>query len=209
MWEAWSNVTEGQGIIISSIITVVAALLGLVLGFLFYSSQVRDLQSALDETKRIFMRDIENLSNNVKESLAVIEASFASNAEALGQLRGSVDEVQRASEDTRAAQVAPTAVEPIQRLRDDWRSIRDEIERIAADPQIDGRTRAKYGRIDRRNYRDLIDALKADNRLGSVSASIIGALDIWQRYRVGKTVPTQDDLDRMQTYRSTIEQAKL
>jgi hypothetical protein len=45
--QAWQNLSEGQGTVIASMITVIAALGGVVLGWLLFSGRVRSLETAL------------------------------------------------------------------------------------------------------------------------------------------------------------------
>jgi hypothetical protein len=79
-----------------------------------------------------------------------------------------------------------------------WEKIKDKIETIAANPEIDGRTSAKYGRIDRRQYLKLIEALEADKQLGTHAPLYWEAIELWQKYRPNRAVPTIEDVQKME-----------
>ena len=90
------------------------------------------------------------------------------------------------------------------KMRDLWNDIRAYVEDIASAPQIDGRTRAKYSRIDRRNYGRLLDALKEDFPDRRDWQSIIEAYGIWSRYRANRASVIPLDIDRMATLKAQI-----
>ncbi len=75
--------------------------------------------------------------------------------------------------------------------------MRDRVEEIAADPAIDGRSRARYNRIDRRIFKNLLDALVADNLLGVNGPLLTDALALWHKYRNNRLPVPQKDLERM------------
>lgn len=77
-----------------------------------------------------------------------------------------------------------------------WHDIRDQLEKLAADPSIDGRTAAKYQRIDRRNYADLINSMTRDNNLPD-HTEYLEAARIWARYRSRRMAPTAQDTERL------------
>ena len=97
------------------------------------------------------------------------------------------------SEDGREANYEKSAI------RDIWIDIRDHLEELASNPLIDGRTRAKYMRIDRRAYGDLIDVLEYDDVITeNQAAAANGAYSKWNSFKPRRVSPTQKDIDEMQ-----------
>jgi hypothetical protein len=82
-------------------------------------------------------------------------------------------------------------------MRESWKRIRDRLEEIASDPEIDGRIRAKYGRIDRRRYEKLVSALQNDGKLDADTDSYRAAVELWQRFRPGRATPSKDQVQTM------------
>ena len=82
-------------------------------------------------------------------------------------------------------------------LQNKWNSIRDHLESIANDIK-DGRTRARYTRIDRRNYLDFIEALISDHVIKANPGKYREALEIWKKYKNGRTTPSNNDAARME-----------
>jgi hypothetical protein len=82
-------------------------------------------------------------------------------------------------------------------MRENWTRIRDRLEQIAANPDIDGRRRARYNRIDRRQYEDLVIALQNDGALGQNTTSYRDAVDLWQRFRNGRATPSAAEVQEM------------
>lgn len=190
---AWSGLTEGQGAVIASLFTVVAAILGVFLGWRLFSGRVRDLQSALDASE-----------SSVKGHIAAVELALGgyerqiieqldSFAIQLSHIGASV-----ANLPTDAGPPAPAAQQDARNeLRECWGLIQDRIEAHATNPQIDGRTRAKYSRIDRRKYSELIEALAGDGVLAPNDHLYRQAVNLWLRFRNGRAVPTREELEAM------------
>lgn len=184
MIEAWQGVTDAQATIIAGALTVIAAIAAVIVGAWLFGNRVQEIEGAIDETARIMRAH----RDEVNETLAQMR-------EGLGQLRGTVSDIQSATpteahnEDEWAAWEA---------LRECWNEIRDELERIAADPDLDGRTRAKYYRIDRRQYWKLIEALGSDGLIRGKQADFVAANNLWQRYKSGRRVPDEAAVKQMQ-----------
>jgi hypothetical protein len=49
--QVWQSLTQGQGTVIAALITLIAALGGVVLGWLLFSGRVRSLETALSATE--------------------------------------------------------------------------------------------------------------------------------------------------------------
>lgn len=193
----WESLTEPQAMIISACITVAAAVVGVLLGSWLFGGRVRDLQTALDASKQMVgdhRQHVEQSINEIQAKLAELETLFASTSETLGQVRGSIG-------DLSASDCEPRADIEHNNYRDSiragWERIRDTLETMAADPRIDGRTRAKYARIDRRNYHWLIESLDADGRLGGASDRFRESVDLWHRFRSGRTQPEREHAEQM------------
>ena len=130
----------------------------------------------------------------VREKLGTLDAQLTITAESLGQLRGSVGDLQSVAT---PAEIADNANGDRETLREAWEKIRDNLERIAADPAIDGRTRARYSRLDRRRYGDLLEALARDRRLNGHADKYREAVELWLRFRNGRRAVTGDACRKM------------
>jgi len=137
----------------------------------------------------------------MREKLGGIDAQFTSTAESLGQLRGAVGDLQSAT-----IEDEPDGAQAREReeLKTAWEAIRDQLERIAASPDIDGRTRARYNRIDRRRYGDLVSALARDGRLGQKADDFRRAVLLWQQHRNGRRAVDPRDCHRMVELRDAL-----
>src|SRR5204863_2066536 len=98
-----------------------------------------------------------------------------------------------------AVGAAADAPEPSREaLRDDWLKIRQKLIDIAFAPEIGGRTRAAYSRIDLRDgYRSFVDRLAGDGRLGNQRADFERATEIWTRYRANRAAVDPQDANEM------------
>jgi hypothetical protein len=67
----------------------------------------------------------------------------------------------------------------------------------------DGRTRAKYNRIDRRNIAALIHSIAADGYLGGEKEFYLGALALWSGVKNRRRQPTAEDVGNMQIFSSS------
>jgi hypothetical protein len=197
MGDFWRSVTAPQATIIAAALTVFAAIVGVALGWWLFSGRVRSLKEALDKSDELLRRHAEEVAG----ILAEVRQEVASSMEGLGQLRGTVGDLQiaSASEGVTEGQLATR-----DEVQGNWNAIRDRLERIATEPAIDGRTRAKFARIDRRRYADLVDALAAKGLLDAHEGAFTEAVNLWQRYRNGKTTPTKANAARMAELREQL-----
>jgi hypothetical protein len=201
----WPDLTPPQATIISSIITVVGALGAIVVGSWLFRGRVRDLKSALDHSEKLLSdhkASVEGTLIEVRSSLSGLDEQFRTTIESLGQIRGQVGDLESASPAQQGA--TEPQITAREKLKNDWTAIRDRLEMIAANPDLDGRTRAKYARIDRRQYGEFWHSLNADGRLGSGGKEFKRAIDLWQKYRSGRSTPTFDDLACMETLRANL-----
>ena len=193
MFAFWNGVTAPQATIISGICTLAAALFGVLFGWWLFNGRVKDLKSAIEESDKILKKHRGDVQDSLKEvgiTLSEMQLQFTSTLEALGQLRGSVSDIQSSTLEDAPNEAQADRKEQV---RADWNAIRDTLESIAANPEIDGRTRAKYARIDRRRYTDLIDALARDDGLGADEQAFRDAVTLWSAYRNGRRQPTIGD----------------
>ncbi len=193
----WDTLTEPQAMIISALITVAAAVLGVLLGSWLFGGRVRDLQSALDASKDLVAQhrtQVEGSLTDVRAKLAELETLLGTTIETIGQVRGSIGDLSANAQEPVANAVVEVQQEDI---RGAWEKIRDTLETIAADPQLHGSRRAKYARIDRRNYHWLIDSLDIDNQLRGVGDRFREAVDLWHRFRNGRVRPDEEHVRRM------------
>lgn len=189
----WQDLSEGQGAVIASMITVVAALSGVILGWLLFSGRVRDFETALKASELKVQEHLKVMEGELTEYESKLNEQLSSLSLQLGQLSGSVADLPLSS---------PARIEPAQQnaqdeMRENWERIRDRLEAIAANPQIDGRRRAKYGRIDRRRYGDLVNALHNDGALGADANFYHNAIELWHRFRSGRATPSAAEVQTM------------
>lgn len=200
----WQNLTEAQATIIAACITVLAAIVGVSLGARLFGNRVRDLQSALD-TSATLVNDhaskVENALESIRSRLESVETQARTTTESLGQVRGSIGDLSASTTNA----TSDVALDARETLKTAWDGIRDTLESIAVDPNIDGRTRAKYARIDRRNYHWLVDSLDWDGMLGSAGDKFREAVDIWHKYRPNKKAPTEGDVSRAVALRDQLK----
>lgn len=217
--EFWAAVTPPQATIISGGLTLLAAVGGIILGWWLFSGRVKDLKGALDASDKLLashsasvataLTDITERVANITERVTGLDTQFTTTLESLGQLRGNVSDLQSVAASTAETTGASPAVPrdpPVtsEKLRDDWDAIRDRLEQRAANPAVDGRRRAKYARIDRRRYLDLIDALAEDDALGHEATDYREATKVWQKYRNGRSSPIPEDAAKMSNLRQLL-----
>jgi hypothetical protein len=198
----WVNLTQGQGTLLSGTVTGVSALFAAFLAVTFFSRKVKSLESALSESQRLLddhRGSVVRILGDIQERLAVLDTQSGSLIETSARIEGSVSEISD-------AQPAPgdstgTEFDGWSELRNRWFTVRDRLEEMAADEQIDGRTRAKYGRIDRRKFNLLIECIESDGNITNKQANIFqAALGLWLRFRNNRASPEQYDLDQMSKF---------
>ncbi len=201
--EWWTAVTEPQATIIAALLTVIAALTGVLLGSWLFSGKVSDLKAALTEAEKHLEQYRGQVEVAVREIGSTLDVQVQAIQQSLGNISTSVNDLRESGAVEEAAPIA--GGEPPQAdLRECWTRIRDRLEEIAAGPQIDGRTRAKYTRIDRRRYSEFIGALARDGQLGANEQQYWDALEIWNRNRNGRREPSPQDVQRMRDIAGTV-----
>jgi hypothetical protein len=134
------------------------------------------------------------MDNALKEHESKLNEQLSSLSLQLGQLSGSVADIP-----TSSSVPIPEAQQNAQdKMHEYWERIRDRLEATAANPEIDGRTRARYGRMDRRRYGDLVNALDIDGKLGADAIFYRDAVDLWQKFRNRRATPSAGEVQKMQ-----------
>lgn len=200
----WASITAPQATIVSGLCTLAAALFGVLFGWWLFNGRVRDLKSAIEESDKVLVAHkskVEEILGDVTTAVDGFKENFSAQLEALGQLRSSVSDIQDAAAPARDEGEKPSAREELQ---SHWYAIRDRLETVAADPSIDGRTRAAFARIDRRAYADLVAALAGKGLLGNDTAAYLEAVSIWSRYKNGRRQPTPAHLKILASFRKQI-----
>ena len=191
--------SEAQATVIAALLTVVAAIVGVLLGSVLFGRRVKGMEDAVRETE-LQVKGFQKAVDDLVETTSSIQ-------ESVGNIRGALPE--GIPEQASPAVQSQNATDMGEwknwyLMRDLWNDVREEIERVSADPKIDGRTRAKYARIDKRNYSSLVSALAKDGLLGPSVDSFQGAYNIWRGYKSGRANPQDTDLNLMRNYRDAV-----
>ncbi|RII39012.1 hypothetical protein DL237_10060 [Pseudooceanicola sediminis] len=189
------DLSQPQATLGAGIMTFFGAIAAVLLGWWLFSGKVRDIKSALDTTDRL----LTDHQSRVQLSLADIEEKLSSLTASTAQIRADVSDRQALDEELASEPEGQDEIPELsfEDLASNWLRIRDRLEEIASDSQIDGRTAAKYSRIDRRKYADLVASLNRDDELGEKGPQFLEAAQIWASHRSRKKDPTQSVIQRM------------
>lgn len=217
----WLTLTEPQATVLAGLLTLVSAIIVSVIVPFLVGSKFTDVKEAAEKASGLTNKlksDLDNFGNSlntVKDVLKGFQTSFDqtrtqitvvkdlidSFQTSLNQVRNQVADISSVTEAEAAPQADPQEAERQNELKSLWSEIRDRVEEIAADPNIDGRTRARYSRIDRRTFQRLIQALDADKRLGVNGPPLMEAVNLWHKYRTGRLSVAPEALARMKELR--------
>lgn len=197
MIEYWTNLTDPQASLLSTVIIIIAGALGVLLSAVLFGGRVKNLETALAATEGKINEVLQNSSKRVDEfnaqvadKLATVDEQFSATLDALGQLRNSVAGLQDAADKN-----ADTLRD---QLSSHWNAVASALEEIASNPKIHGKTRARYSKIPRRTLHELFDTLSSE---GHVPQDKVGefkaALELWSWHRNGRPALTQQDVDKM------------
>lgn len=203
MVEVWNTLTEGQGSVILGLLTIAAAAIGVSLGSRLFGGKVSDLRGALEESQNAIQQHEASVNQKLATLLDTVAEVEKNVVSALQKINQAGNNLNVEITDLPEGKETEAAVNSLESIRADWEAIRDQVESLVADPGIDGRTRAKYARMDRRNFADLIDAYNYDYQLPGVT-KYRKALEIRQRYRNGRTPPTKSDAEEMRRLRNEL-----
>lgn len=168
------ELTEPWAILLSGLATLLAALVVAILGPWMLGHKFQTLDDAATEAQKAV--------GNVKDRMATLDVQIGALERSLATVQNVLNDL---AEDREAQGEGPPQLkqpdggggvdQDREELRSRWNDVRSRVEDIAANPLTDGRTRAKYSRIDRRSFRRLLEAIRDDNGLpnqGSVFPSV-------------------------------------
>lgn len=197
MHHYWENLTDPQASVLSTLILIVAGGLGVLWSAMLFGGRVKNLETALSATEgkiaevlRNSEAKVDTFNSQLAEKLSVVDEQFSATLDALGQLRNSVASLQDAADknaDTLRDQLAAH-----------WSAVATALEEIASNPNIHGKTRARYSKIPRRTLHELFNTLVNEQRVPQEKvAAFKEALELWSWHRNGKPTLTQSDVDKM------------
>lgn len=200
--EWWIDLSAGQGSALSGLLTAIGAVLGIVIASKFFSGKVKTLREALEESQSL----LEVHSSSVKAKLADIEQKIATVDAQAGSLSLGVARIEsnviELTDSVDETAPEPPSADAWSALRTGWFEIRDELDRRASAEDIDGRTRAAYGRVDRRLIYELIERMREKRDLSARDARAFDeAFQIWNRYKNRRKVIDEKDLKQLAALR--------
>lgn len=192
----WAALTEGQGAVLAALITVFGAAIGVIIGAKLFSGRVAKLEDAVEHSEKCVEEHLKKISDKISD-LDLVVATIS------GGLQKLKSDIEEAADDGVEHARQPSEQRADVDVREFWRAVRDKIEDAASNSEIDGRTRAKYGRVDRRSYYALIEKMEWDGWLENAGL-YREAYQIWLKYKNGKKTVTRDDRARIQALSSVL-----
>jgi hypothetical protein len=206
LFGAFESLTAPQAEVISSATTLLSALLVAIVapltfhlltrgGVKGFNEAVGDLKIAADRAK--------TQSDTIGGSMGTI-ASVSARVNELGVLLASVQEALANTQNTllEGERTLPDG-EIRESLRALWRTLQERVEQAASNPKIHGRTRARYARMDRRSYLNLIETLLDDGNLAGEREVWREAYGIWASAK-NRTKVGEDELSRMRVLEAAL-----
>jgi len=211
--------TEPQAQVITAALGFLSVILGAVLAPIVFFVLTRKGVTNFDEAiKKVtesaglvksrtdeIVSDLSNLKDTtlqINDFLAVIQRGNA-----LVQARQEeTAETQPEAEAVAATPISDDEQERKDQMRSLWGELQGLLEDFAADPDIDARTRAKYARIDRRNYEELANALAMDGSLPGRLDQWKSAIDLWNVSKRNGHRVSQEAVDK---FRREVENIKI
>jgi len=211
MFEA---LTPAQAEVISSAVTLLSALVVAIIapltfhliargGIKDYTQAVNDLKAAAESARA--------QSQTIRDSMGTVRG-VATQVTDLGVLIASVQEALANTQNTLLEGRGEVALEgqpqsARERIKALWRGLQEMVERMASRPRINGNTRAKYARIDRRGYLRLIQSMADDQCLAGNLDDWRAAYGLWTAALRSTAEPSNADLDRMQQLERRLREA--
>jgi hypothetical protein len=197
MLSFWTELTEGQATLLSTGATGIFAIIGVLVTAKLFGDKVKSLDEAVSSARSIiteYQETTDSLLGSISEKIGALDAQIAALLDsAQKQINSREDEAEQFDLEP---EVAPPGQEIVQgderamrqRLKQLWHQVRNEIDSMASDENIDGRTRAKYFRIPRHSYDAVIQSMIADAEGENVSklSALKAAADIWKPYQRGR-----------------------
>lgn len=193
----WAQMTEAQGTVIAGVLTILAAVFGVLLGSWLFQGKVKTMKEALEKTESEF--------KDFQESM---EVQVGALMETLNKVRLRVSDLNDL-DNVFELENSDVSVDR-EGLKKNWYSIRDIIEQLASNDTIDGRTRAKYSRLSRYSYEPLISAMKHDSEHGVIPVhanwgALMRANEIWQFYQRQPTQPSRQEFEEMISIKESLD----
>lgn len=192
----WFNeLTQPQATLATGFLTFLGAIVAVLLGWYLFRGKVMDMKGALkttDDLLKAHKASVEETLTNISDKIGGLQAVTAK-ISADASDKDAIEEEADMPPDQNGEQPQPT----FDTLEASWYRIRDRLEEVAA-AAADGRTAAKYARIDRRNYTDLVSALNKDKALNGNGEKFLEAAEIWASHRSRRKALTAETVQRMQ-----------
>ena len=212
LYQIWTSLTEAQATIVNGGLTVFAAGFGVLLGWYLFGGKVKNITDAIETSKHLVddhlgrmdeaLAKINRKADDLDQVLAVVteRLSRTASAEAAdAEEEGDVQEAENGNSGALDSEPSKSGIHSA------WRDIANHLGTIANNPAIDGRRRAKYFRIDRRSFGDLIAALAQDDNISSsVAAAAKDAYTLKNSFRRRRADPTLEEYNRMLALRNTV-----
>lgn len=207
----WTNVNDAQATIVSSGFTVLAAVIGVLLGGVLFGNRVRDLRSAVEETEKAahsaqsFISELASKVDALSSQLSKLQSTaLATDAKLSRQfVSQSTDEEALINDESDAN--TPVEAEDIefdtpagQRLKAAWKNIATELDLQMTSPEVDGRTRRRYLNIPRHNWTKLVGVLEREGVLKSDAAAFVEAARLWESNKRNLAQVSNEDAQRME-----------
>lgn len=205
MVAGWAGLTEGQGAVLSSLITVSAATIGILLGWFLFNGRVLNLKDAIDRSEEMLNSYRADMDKTLQKLSADLQNFQRLTQESLSQVNLSVDDLQSVTRTPSAnssghSSADEEAAQRREEIRQYWYPIRDHVEHLATDPALNEQLRNKYARMDRRSYMTFIEVLTNDGVFGSAASLYSEAASLWQAFRAGRSTPSPTDVDEMRRF---------
>lgn len=193
MIDIWTGLTEGQALLISSLATLLSAFIVAVLGPWILQRRLQNMDASA--------REVHERIQQFNDLFASLEAGLSHAQNAMSDYNDRLTQQQSPEGD-------PTTESEADQWRREvmeaWADVRDRIETLASQPSLHSKRRAKYARIDRRNYGNLLSALSKDGVINSPHWD--DAYKIWSRYRTNRSEVSQQDVEMMRSLRRLLPQ---
>ena len=180
----WQHLTEGQATLISGALTLFSGILVAFVGPFILGREFKTLNKSAEQAQ--------SAAQSVGDALGKLK-------EDIGKARSELSNLKKGQDELLIANWK-------EKLRNLWSEIQGEVDRDAESPKVAADRREFYGKIDRRKYIELIDALRHDGILtGQKADDIARAQNLWQANRSKiKAAISEQDIQEMQIIRDRI-----
>lgn len=198
----WTSLTEAQAIVLSGGFTFLAAVFAVVVGNFVLKGKVSTIEEAISASKDAVDTHLENVEKTIpelKKRLETLDGLILALGDRISQIQDEEAEYEgydiepSGVDGPRGNLALADNIEDVDTILDTWRKIRELVEKMARRDAVDGRTRAKYLRVDRRKFGDLIISMGNDGNL-PLHQDVARALEIRNRYRNRRNSPDPADV---------------